>query len=78
MDTLSTKQVAQRLGVHVATVRKLARQKKLDSFRVGTKLLRFTPAAVDAYIARQSAPPSHDFGPVHDSIRHLLPTNERK
>ena len=78
MDVLSTEQVAQRLGVHVATVRKLARQGRISSFRIGTKLLRFHPDAIDRYIARQSAPPTHDFGPVHDSIRHLLPTNERK
>lgn len=78
MDVLSAEQVAQRLGVHVATVRKLARQGRISSFRIGSKLLRFTPASVDAYIARQSAPLSHDFGPVHDSIRHLLPTNEKK
>ncbi len=48
---LSTDEAAERLGVHVATIQKLARRGELKAHRAG-RCLRFRPEDLDAYAAR--------------------------
>lgn len=61
--------VARKLAIHRSTVCRLAKSGAIDAIRVG-KLWRFTPQAVDVYIARLQAKPAPMPG-VHDTIRHL-------
>ena len=64
---LKPEDVARKLNIHRSTVCALARTGQIDAMRVG-KLWRFTPQAVDIYLARLQAKPIPG---VHDSIRHL-------
>lgn len=49
--------VAERLGVRVSYVRRLVNERRLRSYKIGTRMLRFDSADVDALIlagARQA------------------------
>ena len=47
---LTAAEVAETLAVSPDTVLRLARRGKIKAVRVGPKLVRFTPAAVEQYI----------------------------
>ena len=47
---LTPEDVAERLGVQPATVRAWARDGRIESFKISGRLMRFLPAAVDAFI----------------------------
>lgn len=49
VPTLSSKMVAEKLGIHVNTVWKLVKQEKLKAYRYG-KGYKFFPADVEKYI----------------------------
>jgi excisionase family DNA binding protein len=47
---MTPKQVAESLQIHPDTVRKLAREGKIHSYKIGDER-RFTPAAIREYVA---------------------------
>jgi excisionase family DNA binding protein len=51
---LTPADVAKILRVNVATVYKLLEAKEIQSTRVGHHLIRITPAALEAYIKKQT------------------------
>ena len=53
----SVRQVADQLGVHPETVRRLIHDGRLDAVRVG-RVLRVHRAAVDGFLARQRVKPT--------------------
>jgi excisionase family DNA binding protein len=61
MKMMTASQVADRLGVGVSSVYRLASAGELRCARLGPKTLRFAPEWVEEYIARRStaAPPSN-------------------
>jgi excisionase family DNA binding protein len=54
---VSVREVADRLGVHPETVRRLIHDGRLDAIRVG-RVLRVHRVAVDRFLARQRVKPS--------------------
>jgi excisionase family DNA binding protein len=58
---ISTKDAAQRLGIHSSTLREWAVRGKLPFHKVG-RIYKFTPSDVDTFIAntRVQAPPQGD------------------
>jgi excisionase family DNA binding protein len=54
----SVRQVADRLGVHPETVRRLIHDGRLEAVRVG-RVLRVDGLAFAAFVARQRIKPSH-------------------
>jgi len=64
--------VAARLGIAPRTVTDLVARGDLAHVRVG-KMLRFTEAAIDAYIARQTRPAKDAPEPVHTAALQALP-----
>lgn len=55
MSYLCPKEVAAVLGVSPRQAQRLMSAGEIESFRVGVKLWRASPAALDAYVARQLA-----------------------
>jgi excisionase family DNA binding protein len=53
----SVREVANRLGVHPETVRRLIHDGRLEAVRVG-RVLRVDAAAVDEFVARQRVKPA--------------------
>lgn len=53
---LTVEQVAALLSVRPALVRTLAHRGELAYLRVGLKLMRFAPEAVDRYVAEHAVP----------------------
>ena len=51
---LNRKQVAERLGIHFNTVRRLEKSGELASIRIGPRLIRYTEEAVQGYIDSQT------------------------
>jgi excisionase family DNA binding protein len=60
-DLVSVRDVADQLGVHPETIRRLIHDGRLDAVRVG-RVLRVHREAVDRFLARQRVKPSR----VHD------------
>jgi excisionase family DNA binding protein len=56
-ELYSVRQVADQLGVHPETIRRLIHDGRLDAVRVG-RVLRVHAAAVDGFLARQRVKPS--------------------
>jgi excisionase family DNA binding protein len=54
---ISVREVADRLGVHPETIRRLIHDGRLDAVRVG-RVLRVHRDAVDRFLARQRVKPS--------------------
>jgi excisionase family DNA binding protein len=57
----SVREVANQLGVHPETIRRLIHDGRLDAVRVG-RVLRVHASAVDGFLARQRVKPSR----MHD------------
>jgi excisionase family DNA binding protein len=56
-DLVSVRDVADQLGVHPETIRRLIHDGRLDAVRVG-RVLRVHREAVDLFLARQRVKPS--------------------
>jgi excisionase family DNA binding protein len=56
-DLVSVRDVAEQLGVHPETIRRLIHNGRLDAVRVG-RVLRVHREAVDLFLARQRVKPS--------------------
>ena len=56
-NLVSVREVADQLGVHPATIRRLIHDGRLDAVRVG-RVLRVHREAVDGFLARQRVKPS--------------------
>ena len=56
-DLVSVRDVAEQLGVHPETIRRLIHDGRLDAVRVG-RVLRVHREAVDLFLARQRVKPS--------------------
>jgi len=56
-DLVSVRDVAEQLGVHSETIRRLIHDGRLDAVRVG-RVLRVHREAVDLFLARQRVKPS--------------------
>jgi excisionase family DNA binding protein len=56
-DLVSVRDVADQLGVHPETIRRLIHDGRLDAVRVG-RVLRVHREAVDSFLARQRVKPS--------------------
>ena len=54
---VSVRDVAQQLGVHPETIRRLIHDGRLDAVRVG-RVLRVHRAALDGFLARQRVKPT--------------------
>jgi excisionase family DNA binding protein len=54
-EVLDVTQVAQILKVSTLTVRREINEGRLDAVRIGTKLLRVRPEAVERYLAGHAA-----------------------
>jgi len=55
---VSVREVADQLGVHPETIRRLIHDGRLDAVRVG-RVLRVHRAALDSFLARQRVKPTH-------------------
>lgn len=55
---MATQDVADCLGVSVTTVKRLVRAGELRPLKVGSRLVRFTPEAVEDYLTYASSPKS--------------------
>jgi excisionase family DNA binding protein len=53
----SVREVADRLGVHPETIRRLIHEGRLDAVRVG-RALRVAPRALDGFLERQRVKPA--------------------
>ena len=56
-ELVSVRDVADQLGVHPETIRRLIHDGRLDAVRVG-RVLRVHRAAVDGFLARQRVKPT--------------------
>jgi len=56
-DLVSVREVAEQLGVHPETIRRLIHDGRLDAVRVG-RVLRVHREAVDRFLARQRVKPT--------------------
>jgi excisionase family DNA binding protein len=56
-NLVSVREVADQLGVHPETIRRLIHEGRLDAVRVG-RVLRVHRAAVDGFLARQRVKPT--------------------
>jgi excisionase family DNA binding protein len=54
---VSVREVAEQLGVHPETIRRLIHDGRMDAVRVG-RVLRVHRAAVDSFLAQQRVKPS--------------------
>lgn len=76
-------EVARRLGIAPRTVTDLVRRRELAAVRVG-RLLRFTEAAVDAFIARSTVAAAEVVAtppvlpPQDDDVLQALPVIRRR
>ena len=57
----SVRDVANRLGVHPETVRRLIHDGRLDAVRIG-RVLRVPQASLDGFLARQRVKPARSDG----------------
>ncbi len=55
-DVYTVREVADRLGVHPETIRRLIHDGRIEAVRVG-RVLRVAAADVDAFLARQRVKP---------------------
>lgn len=65
--------VAARLDISPRTLTDLVARREIEHVRVGRKLLRFEPAAVDAYLARQRRPAATPAPATSTPARQALP-----
>ena len=56
-ELVSVREVADQLGVHPETIRRLIHDGRLDAVRVG-RVLRVHRAALDSFLARQRVKPT--------------------
>lgn len=55
----SVREVADRLGVHPETIRRLIHEGRLDAVRVG-RALRVEPSSLDGFLERQRVKPARE------------------